>query len=75
MPVEVLYSVIGFLSVCILGLIASIWKSESGDKKQIFATLDEIRKIIGALEHDIRNDLTMLDRRLLKLEEWRKANP
>lgn len=69
MPVELLYSVIGFMAMVIIGLIGSLWTGQRRSTNRMFELLDDLRKVISSLESGLRGDLVTLDRRVTRIEE------
>lgn len=72
MPIEVLYGLVAFLATMVLALFGVIWHMHSGAQSDIFNILKDMRELIAKLEASLRGDLTELDRRVTRLEEWRK---
>jgi hypothetical protein len=73
MPPEILYGLLAFLAAIVIGLIGVIWHMHSGAQSDIFNILKDMRELIAKLEASLRGDLTELDRRVTRLEEWRKG--
>lgn len=80
MPVEILYGLVAFLSMIVLGLIGVIWHIHISQQekihetlKGIFSSIEKLRENNQKLEASLHGDLANLDRRVLRIEEWRKG--